>query len=141
MIGLDTNVLVRYFAQDDAKQSLRATKLMDALTNAEPGFVGLVPVVELVWVMQGAYSRTKADILALLEDLLQTAELVIENAEVVAQAVSAYGGSNADFADCLIERSAHYANCTSTVTLDERAARTAGMVLLGSLPRVVHGKI
>ena len=49
MIGLDTNVLVRYIMQDDARQSLSATKLMESLTVDEPGFVSLVSVVELGW--------------------------------------------------------------------------------------------
>ena len=53
MIGLDTNILVRYVAQDDPKQSPKATALIESLSDADPGFIGLVALVELVWVMQG----------------------------------------------------------------------------------------
>ena len=48
MVGLDTNVLVRYVMQDDPRQSARATRLIEALTAEAPGFVPLVSLVELV---------------------------------------------------------------------------------------------
>jgi predicted nucleic-acid-binding protein len=51
MMGLDTNVMVRYIMQDDAKQSAQAARLLDALSVDKPGFVTLVSVVELVWVL------------------------------------------------------------------------------------------
>ena len=51
MIGLDTNVLVRYIMQDDAKQSPKATKLIESLTVDAPGFLSLVSVVERGWVL------------------------------------------------------------------------------------------
>ena len=130
MIGIDTNVLVRYLAQDDPAQCLRADRLLESLTVDEPGFIPIAAVVELVWVMQNAYKKTKEEMIAFLEGLLRTEELVVENADVVWQAVHAYARANADFADCLIERSAHQARCTHTVTLDERAAKSAGMTLL-----------
>ena len=59
MIGLDTNVLVRYIMQDDAKQSLKATKLMESLTVDEPGFVSLVSMVELGWVLSSSYDLNR----------------------------------------------------------------------------------
>lgn len=130
MIGLDTNVLVRYIAQDDAVQSPKATQLMESLNTEIPGFVSLVSLVELVWVMQGCYSATKHESVAILETLLRTREILIQNAEVVARAVAAYSTSNADFADCLIERSAHHAKCSCTMTFDNNAAKTAGMMLI-----------
>jgi predicted nucleic-acid-binding protein len=59
MIGIDTNVLVRYIMQDDAKQSPKATKLMEALTVDAPGFVSQVSIIELVWVLGGSYELTR----------------------------------------------------------------------------------
>ncbi len=128
MIGLDTNVLVRYITQDEPKQSLRATKLIDSLSAEDQGFITLVSVVELVWVLQGCYDATKSEVLAILERLLRAKEMAVENAEVVWQALHAYARSNADFSDCLIERSARNAKCVHTLTLDS----TAGMLLLDS---------
>jgi predicted nucleic-acid-binding protein len=130
VIGIDTNILVRFLTKDDTEQFLRARKLMRSLTPEEPGFIGLAVLVELVWVMQRVYGKTKDETTLFLENLLHTEEMVVENASVVWQSLNAYARSNADFADCVIERSAHHALCTHTVTLDERAAKTAGMVLL-----------
>jgi predicted nucleic-acid-binding protein len=130
MIGLDTNVLVRYIAQDDARQSLRATALIESFSNANRGFVSLVAIVELVWVMDRSYRATKGEIVAIIGTLLRIQTIVVENAEVIQQAVHLYATSTADFADCLIERSAHQAQCSETVTFDRKAAKIAGMHLL-----------
>ena len=127
MIGLDTNVLVRYVAQDDQKQSAVASELIESLTASSPGFIALVSVVELVWVLQSSYQSSKSEIIVVLETLLRTRELTLENAETVWQALRRFSESNADFADCLIERSANAAGCDHTVTFDNKAAKTAGM--------------
>ena len=71
MIGLDTNVLVRYVTQDDPVQSPKASALIESLTTVSPGFVSLVSVVELVWVLQSCYQSTKSDVVTVLETLLQ----------------------------------------------------------------------
>jgi predicted nucleic-acid-binding protein len=127
MIGLDTNVLVRYVAQDDVKQSAKATKLIESLTPSSQGFIAVVSVVELVWVLQSCYNSAKSEIIVVLETLLRTRELTVENSEIVWQALRRYSQANSDFADCLIERSAHAAGCEHTVTFDSKAAKTAGM--------------
>ncbi|WP_442781518.1 PIN domain-containing protein [Collimonas fungivorans] len=131
MIGLDTNILVRYVAQDDPKQSPKATALIESLSDADPGFIGLVALVELVWVMQGCYQATKDEIVAVLEKLLRVRTFKIENAEIVLRALHVYARSNADFADCLLERSANNAGCLHTATFDSKAAKSAGMRLVG----------
>ena len=58
MMGLDTNVLVRYIMQDDAKQAAKATKLIESLSPDAPGFVTLVSVIELVWVLSSCFGCT-----------------------------------------------------------------------------------
>ena len=130
MIGLDTNILVRYIAQDDPIQSPKATALIENLSGDESGFISLVAIVELVWVMERCYAATKVEVIAILDKLLRVRELCVENADVVFNAVRSYARSNADFADCLIERSGHRANCKHTITFDAKAAKTAGMKLL-----------
>ncbi len=127
MIGLDTNVPARYVAQDDPRQSAKASKLIESLTPAAPGFIAMVSIVELVWVLQSCYDSAKSEIIVVLETLLRTRELTVENSEIVWQALRRYSQANADFADCLIERSAYAAGCEHTVTFDARAAKTAGM--------------
>ena len=131
MIGLDTNVLVRYVTQDDPVQSATASNLIESLTVVSPGFVSLVSVVELVWVLQSCYQCTKTQLVAVLETLLRTRELIIEDAELIWQAVRRFTTTKADFADCLIERCAHAAGCEYTATLDIDAAKAVGMRRLG----------
>lgn len=126
MIGLDTNVLVRFIAQDDVKQSSRASQLMSSLTTDNPGFISQVSLVELVWVMQSCYKATKSEVVAILETLFSTRELLVENAETAIQALNVFAKSKADFSHCLIERSAHKAGCDHCVSFDSKAIKTAG---------------
>lgn len=130
MIGLDTNVVLRYLAQDDEEQSTKATALIETLSTDAPGFIAVVSLVEIVWVLQSCYQSPKHEIAAVLETLLRTKELVIERSEMVWQALRCFTESKADFADCLIERSAHNAGCEHTVTFDRKAANTANMQYL-----------
>lgn len=83
MIGLDTNVQVRYITQDDATQSPKATRLIEALTADNPAFIGLVSLTELVWVLTGCYSSGKGELIGVLEGLLRANGLRVENAETV----------------------------------------------------------
>jgi predicted nucleic-acid-binding protein len=130
MTGVDTNVLVRYIMQDDAKQAPIATRFIEALTAEDPGFVPLVCVVELAWVLSSAYGLARQELVQAFETILRTKELVIERAEIVWRAVRAFHSSNADFADCMISHSAHSFGCEMTMTFDRAAAKTAGMTLL-----------
>ncbi len=130
MIGLDTNVLVRYIMQDDPKQSPKASRLIEGLTAAEPGFVPLVSIVELVWVLSSAYSLDRQQVSAALDLLLRSKEIVLDRADQVLQAQRRFNSGGADFADCLIERVAHGAGCTTTMTFDVAAVKSAGMTLI-----------
>ena len=127
MIGIDTNVLVRLFAKDDEAQFLRSGSLIASLTIDEPGFIPLVTVAELVWVMRSRYGLSKPELVEMLEMLLYTPGLLVEKAERVNEALRAFSESSADFSDVLIERSASDAGCAYTVTFDEKAVRNAGM--------------
>jgi len=129
VIGLDTNVLVRYVMQDDPRQSPRATRLIEALTPDEPGFVPVVALVELVWVLSGSYALSRAQIATVLDTLLRSKELVVDRAEVVTQALHRFTGTgtDADFSDALIERIAAAAGCSTTVTFDAGALKSAAM--------------
>jgi predicted nucleic-acid-binding protein len=130
MIGLDTNVIVRYIVQDDIAQARKAGALIESLTDDNPGFVSMVAIVELVWVIQGCYDAGKDETVAILDQLLRLRTLRLENTEAVNRAVRCYAGSGADFADCLIASSGSQALCSHTATFDGKAAKTAGMRLL-----------
>ena len=130
MIGLDTNVLVRYIMQDDTKQSALATRLIESLYAESPGFVPLVSVVELAWVLSSAYGLDRNQIVQAFESLLRTKEITVEQAEIVWKALRVFQNAGADFADCLIERSAAAAGCDKTMTFDRNAAKHCGMTLV-----------
>jgi predicted nucleic-acid-binding protein len=129
MIGLDTNIIVRYLTHDDAAQTAAAVRVIDSLSRDSPGFLSLIVVAELVWVLELSYRFKKNEIEHVLDTLLRSQELVIERAEIVAQALRKFSATRADFADCLIERCGHAAECEYTVTFDNKAVAT-GMKLL-----------
>lgn len=130
MIGLDTNVLVRYIAQDDLVQSSQAEQFIEhECSPTSPGFIGLVTLVELIWVSETCYGASRQNVCALLSRILSTKQFVVQEADVVWQALRLFEIGQADFSDYLIERIAHANGCESTVTFDKIAAK-AGMTLL-----------
>lgn len=133
MIGLDTNVLVRYLAQDEVRQAAQSNRLIESLTAREPGFISIVTLVETVCVLQALFARGRDDIASLVDALLQTGGLVIQMSESVWQALRRFESSNADFADHGIERMGAAEGCTATLTFDKLAARDAGMHLVAAV--------
>jgi predicted nucleic-acid-binding protein len=130
MIGLDTNIVIRYVMQDDPKQAATATRLIEGLTIEDPGFISIVSVIEIVWVLTSCYALSREQITLFLEKLLTAQSLHIDRAEEIWSSLRGYQSSKADFADCLIERTAFSAGCSQTVTFDVGASKSAGMILL-----------
>jgi predicted nucleic-acid-binding protein len=131
VIGLDTNVVVRYLTQDDAKQSPIATRLMEkTLSSDEPGFISLVVLAEVIWVLVSLYSVDRAGVAEVVSGLLTTEQLRVESAELVWRAKRRYEGSKADFSDALIAECAIAGGCKRAVTFDRTAAATSGFELL-----------
>lgn len=134
MIGLDTNVLARYLAQDDARQSAAATRLIEKeLSIASPGFISLVVIAELCWVLNRLYSASMDELVTMLEDLLRTPQFQLERREVVQAAIGRFkAGSSrkSGLTDALIAQIADSDGCTHTVSFDKAAVRSAGMTLL-----------
>jgi predicted nucleic-acid-binding protein len=130
MTGLDTNVLVRYMAQDDAAQAARATRLIEReLSEREPAFIGLVVLVETCWVLERLYGASAAELRDTVRDLLDTRQFVIEQRTVVLRAVARLGDGAGDLADALIAEGAVQAGCARTVTFNKQCLRL-GMELL-----------
>ncbi len=131
MIGLDSNIIVRYFAQDDAQQAGAANRLMEQLlSEREPGFVSLVVLAEVVWVMVSSYGADRKLVQQVVEGLLSAPQLQVQCAEQVWRAVQAYGNGKADFSDALIGVLALDAGCRCTMTFDAVAARQPGFELV-----------
>jgi predicted nucleic-acid-binding protein len=130
MIGLDTNVLVRYLAQDDPVQSSQATDIIERrLTEANPGFVSIVAMVETAWVLDRAYGLGAQEIAAAVERMLQAEILVLENEQEVFTAMIALKEGKGSFADAVIATLGAKAGCAHTVTCDREALRLPGFHL------------
>ena len=131
MIGLDTNILVRYLTQDDLAQAALANRLIEETLSAErQGFISTVVLVELVWVLESGYGCGRAAVSSVLERILRAKSLIVEHADVAWQAARSFTAGKADFADCMIERASNANGCEHTLTFDRVAARAAGMRLL-----------
>ena len=131
MKGLDTNILVRYFVQDEPSQLQQALQLFDQTTRAGEVFlVNDIVLCELVWVMETRYKYSKGELLALLESLLQSRLFAYENRLVVEQAFSDFRDTRADFSDCLINHRNQALNCTETYTFDRKTQGLNGFTVL-----------
>ena len=124
MIGIDTNVLVRYLAQDDKVQSPRATRIIEQLlTEDRPGFISLVTIAETAWVLDKIYDMTDLEIAGAIERILQADTLQVQNEQGVFKAMIALKTGVASFSDALIGAVGSWAGCSSTLTFDRKAAR------------------
>jgi predicted nucleic-acid-binding protein len=124
MIGLDTNILVRYLTLDDPAQSAKATEILERrLTLKNPGFVSVVVIVETVWVLDRAYGLSAQEIATAVERLLQVEVLTIANEQEVFTAMVALKQGRGSFADALIAELGARAGCTRTLTFDQKAGR------------------
>jgi len=134
MIGMDSNVLVRYLAQDDARQSAIASRLIDSeLSASNPGFISLMVLVEVCWVLKRLYAATQSELADTLNDFLGTAQFQMERREVVQAATQRFSSqkdAKVGVTDLLIAEVARDQGCTHTVSFDKSAVRSAGMVLL-----------
>jgi predicted nucleic-acid-binding protein len=128
MIGLDTNILARYFTCDDDVQTPLAVQLFEEkLTPQEPGFISTIVIVELIWLLERLYKVPAPEIENILRELLAAPNLVIEcNDELEAALVISHGG----IADRLIHLVGKSASCAMTLTFDRSFAQIEGVELL-----------
>jgi predicted nucleic-acid-binding protein len=129
VVGLDTNVLVRYLVRDDQPQFERARRLIKREADkGEPVLVSLLVLLETEWVLRSRYELLKPEILSAFSTLLDVADLAFEDEPSVEHALYSWRDSVADFADCLIEARNRRLGCEATATFDARALKLAGFV-------------
>lgn len=134
MIGLDTNVVIRYLVQDDKKQSAVATRFIEkTLTMEAPGYINHITLCEIIWVLQRCYHVTKPQLKEIIEGLLTTKQLLIENVEVAWKALRAFDANSANFCEALIAQANLHDGCTYTVTFDKKAASLPGFNFINSM--------
>jgi predicted nucleic-acid-binding protein len=131
MKGVDTNVLVRYITRDDPGQERAASRFLDsARASSEPIFVNVIVLCELVWVLARTYEYSRAEVAAVIGQMLTTEQIVVEDADLAWLALSDFKGGRADFADGLIGRKNLRLGCDVTATFDARLKGLAGFALL-----------
>ncbi len=131
MIGIDTNILVRYITQDDARQAALAVRFIEGGLSAEaPGHASLVVLAELAWVLRSNYEATPDEVVRAMTLLLTDARFVIQEKSAVWAALDIYRDGGLDFGDTLIAALDRNAGCTQTMTFDAKATRIPGMTLL-----------
>ena len=119
MIGLDTNVLVRYLTQDDSAQFAKTAAFIDAASERDEQFLVNTPVLcELVWVLATVYDYSREEIAQALEQIFSTAQFEIERLDEARQALGDFRSSKADFSDALIGRINRALGAKHTVTFD-----------------------
>lgn len=129
MLGLDTNVLVRFLVADDAQQFDKARRLIRRETSAgNKVLVSLLVLLETEWVLRSRYDFGKAEFADVLSGLLDASDIVLEDEAAVEEALFVWRDANADFADCLIGARNRRLGCSATASFDARAARLPGFV-------------
>jgi predicted nucleic-acid-binding protein len=129
MLGVDTNVLVRYLTRDDQPQYEKARRLINrGVSKGEPVLVSLLVLLETEWVLRSRYELVKSEIVAAFSALLDTADLAFEDEPSIERAVYSWKDSAADFADCLIEARNRRLGCRATATFDGKALKLTGFV-------------
>ncbi|MCC7079926.1 MAG: type II toxin-antitoxin system VapC family toxin [Burkholderiales bacterium] len=125
MIGLDTNVLVRYIVQDDEAQALSAGRVIETeCTASAPGFISLIVLAEIVWVLERAYGYERGQVAIAIGAILDAAQLALEHPAVARAALDRFRRGPADFADYLIGGLHAVYGCETTVTFDRRTMKS-----------------
>ena len=132
MIGLDTNVLVRYIVQDDPKQARLATRHIETqCTSESPGRINVIVLCELAWVLTRGYGYDRRMVSAVIRRILSSPELLVAEDEAVWQALKIYEQGTAGFAEYLLGLLNHRAGASPTVTFDRKAAKESFFEVLG----------
>jgi predicted nucleic-acid-binding protein len=129
MLGIDTNVLVRFLVRDDDAQFERAQRLIQRESRrGNPIFVSLLVLLETEWVLRSRYSLSRSEILAAFAGLLASVEIIIEDEPSSERALFLWKNTSGDFADCLIGARYLELGCRATASFDSRALRLPGFV-------------
>lgn len=128
MIGLDTNILLRLWLNDDPAQNGRIDALLAEHGSAPASLlVGDVVLAEAVWTLRSAYGQDKASQLLALKSLLDEPAFAFEDREAVVLAVSLFETGGCGFSDCLVAAKHARLGCGFTATLDRRMRKLPGV--------------
>lgn len=130
MIGLDTNILVRYLTQDDAKQAQLVNVFMQKHSKTEIMFINNVVICELIWVLERGYKYEKAQIIDIIKVILSIETFSFEQSDVLWMTLDVFEKSNIDFSDALVGELNKLHACVTTYTFDIKASKISSFSLL-----------
>jgi predicted nucleic-acid-binding protein len=135
VIGVDTNILLRWLVDDPAivtGNDRQRTLAVDLIENSgERFFINQIVLAETIWLMKRKLKRENVVIAGLVERLLQMVDVVVQDSTSVEAAVQAFRSGPGDFADHLIGAVNAAEGCRTTWTFDHAASRTPHFSLLG----------
>lgn len=124
MLGIDTNILVRFLVQDDAAQFEKARKLIKReIAAGRRVFVNQLVLMETEWVLRSRYAVPKNLIIEAISGLMDASDVQFEDEPAIEEAIFIWKESTADFADCLIGAKNRRLGCRATATFDLKAAK------------------
>lgn len=131
MVGIDTNVLIRFVVQDDKKQAAVAAELIEHYCSAtNTALVSLIVLCEFVWVLSNAYGYSRAQIASALKQILVTECFEVAKHNIAWSAMLDYSRGPGDYADYLIARINEVNGADTTFTFDKHASRNKRFTLL-----------
>lgn len=131
MIGIDTNILVRFLTRDDESQYQKARHLIQSqLDTGDAIFISLLVMMETEWVLRSRYGLVKPRIIEVLTGLLESREIIFEDEPSLEEALFTWRESSADFADSLIFSHGRRLGCHKIYSFDVKAAKLPGGVQL-----------
>ena len=129
MLGIDTNVLVRFLVQDDEAQFEKARKLIKREVAAgRRVFVNQLILMETEWVLRSRYAVPKNQIIEAISGLLDATDVQFEDEPAIEEALFIWKDATADFADCLIGAKNRRMGCRVTATFDIKASKLPGFM-------------
>lgn len=127
MLGIDTNVLVRFLVRDDETQFEKARRLIKREVAAgRRVFINQLVLLETEWVLRSRYAVSKNQIIEIFSGLLNSTDVKFEDESVIEEAVFIWKEAVADFADCLIGAKNRRLGCRAMATFDARASKLPG---------------
>ena len=130
MIGIDTNILVRYFTQDDLEQAKIVEQIIDTHATAPNSlFINNIVMCELIWVLERGYKYSREAISNVIKQMLSTEEFAFENQKLLWLSLNQYIHSHLDFADALIAEINKELGCSITLTFDKGATKASNFKL------------
>ena len=130
MVGIDSNVILRFVNHDDKAQTDKARKFIDNLNGDNRGYISIVALVEVLWVLESRYKRSKKELRNFLSYLLESSKFSVQYADVIAAIIISEHYRSKDISDQIIAELGLRAGCSNTITFDKRAATIPGMQLL-----------